>query len=112
MAVSAWWVWRQAGWNRGRSALILFFVQLVLNVLWPALFFWLRRPGLALAEIILLLASIVATAFAFARISEIALYLLLPYIAWVSFATALNLRIWQLNRGGILDAYPESTASA
>src|SRR6476620_4159608 len=54
MALSAWLVWRNAGWTEGRTALTLFLVQLALNGLWSALFFRFRRPGLAMLEIAVL----------------------------------------------------------
>jgi len=99
MAVSAWLVWRSAGWTDGRAALTLFFVQLGLNLLWSAVFFGLRQPGLALLEIMFLLASIIATAVAYFPLSRLAFWLMLPYVTWVSFACVLNFKIWQLNRG-------------
>jgi translocator protein len=99
MALSAWLVWRKAGWSRAKVALLLFFVQLALNVTWSGLFFGLRRPGLALVEIFFLLGAIVATALAFLPFSRTAFWLMMPYFAWVSFAFFLNLKIWQLNSG-------------
>ncbi len=97
MAVSAWMVWRQAGWNMARGALALFGVQLFLNLMWSWLFFGLRRPGMAFAEILFLLASIAATAVAFLRFSRAAFWMMVPYGAWVCFASFLNLEIWRLN---------------
>ena len=61
------------------------------------IFFGLRQPGFAFVEIVLLWLSIAATLWAFARISKGAAWLLVPYLAWVSFATALNFAIWSLN---------------
>ena len=101
MAVSAWLVWRSAGWNGARYALVLFFLQLALNVAWSYLFFGLHSPGAALAEIFILLAAIVGTAIAFLPYSRIAFWLMLPYAAWVSFAIYLNFQIWQLNSDSI-----------
>jgi tryptophan-rich sensory protein len=97
MAVSAWWVWRRRSESRVGPALGLFGVQLALNVAWSAIFFGLRRPDLAFVEILFLWAAIVATVVAFARVSRGAAALLLPYLAWVSFAVALNLAVWRLN---------------
>ena len=98
MALSAWLVWRNAGWGAGRVALSLFFVQLSLNGLWSALFFRLHRPGWAVVEIVLLLAAIILTAIASLPISKLAFCFLLPYAAWVAFAGFLNFEIWRLNR--------------
>jgi tryptophan-rich sensory protein len=99
MALSAWLVWRYAGWNDAKGALLLFFTQLALNLAWSGLFFGLRRPGMALLEIVFLLAAILATAAAFYPFSRTAFYLMMPYAAWVSFASILNFKIWQLNSG-------------
>jgi translocator protein len=98
MGVAAWLVWERAGFRGARVALTLFGAQLVLNAAWSWLFFGLQRPGLAAAEIVVLLAAIVATCVAFWRVRTAAGLLLLPYIGWVGFATALNLAIWWLNR--------------
>jgi translocator protein len=97
MAVSAWLVWRQAGFSRGASALNLFGVQLVLNVCWSAIFFGAHRPGLALAEILLLWLVILATIIAFRSLSRTAAWLLAPYLLWMAFAAVLNFSIWRLN---------------
>ena len=98
MAVSAWLVWRDGGWTNGRVALTLFFIQLALNVLWSALFFGLRQPGLAMIEIVLLLSAILCTTVAFMPVSRLACWLMGPYVLWVSFASVLNFKIWRLNR--------------
>ena len=81
-----------------RAALFLYGVQLFLNGLWSLLFFGLKSPGLALVEILALLALVVATTRAFARLHSAAGWLMAPYLAWVSFATVLNASIWWLNR--------------
>jgi tryptophan-rich sensory protein len=75
----------------------LFGVQLALNALWSWLFFAWHRGGLALADIVLLWLAIVATAVAFWRLRPLAGALLLPYLLWVGFATALNFAVWRLN---------------
>ncbi len=98
MGVAAWLVWRAREWNETRTPLVLFAVQLALNAAWSFLFFGLRSPGLALVEIVALWVAIVATLLAFGRVSRLAAWLLTPYLAWVSFAMALNLAIWTLNR--------------
>jgi benzodiazapine receptor len=97
MAVSAWLVWRERGFSRARGALGLFIVQLGANALWSWLFFAWHRGAWAFADILLLLALLVATLIAFARIRKLAAVLLVPYLSWVSFATALNYSVWQLN---------------
>ncbi len=97
MAVAAWLVWRRAGWQRARPAFRLFALQLALNLAWSFLFFSFHQVGLALVDAALLLAAIGATALAFLSHSRLAALLLLPYLAWVSFATVLNGAILQLN---------------
>jgi tryptophan-rich sensory protein len=78
-------------------ALALWTLQLALNALWSFLFFGLERPGLAALDIAALLVAILATTAAFWRVSRLAAVLMLPYAAWVAFATALNVEIWRLN---------------
>ena len=97
MATAAWLVWRRGGWAVQRRPLTLYLVQLALNAAWTPLFFGLKMPGLAFAEILVLLAAIAATAFVFRRASIAAALLFAPYIAWVSFATILNFTLWRLN---------------
>ena len=99
IGVSAWRVWRTGAFGRDRAALALFLAQWALNFAWSGFFFGLRAPGLALAEIVVLLALIAATIARFARHDRVAAALLVPYIAWVAFATALNLALWWMNRG-------------
>jgi benzodiazapine receptor len=97
MAVSAWLVWRTGGFRAARFALTLFLVQLALNSLWSWLFFGWHRGAWAFADIVALWALVVATVIAFWRISPLAGALLVPYLMWVSFASALNAAVWQLN---------------
>ena len=97
MGVAAWLVWRTAGWAGAAGALSLFLGQLVCNALWSWLFFAWRRGALALADIVLLCGLIVATLIAFAHAHRLAAILLLPYLAWVIFATALTHAIWRAN---------------
>jgi tryptophan-rich sensory protein len=94
MAIAAWLVWRR---GNARTPLVLFALQLVLNSAWSLLFFGLHRVELALLDIMLLLAAIAATALSFRPRSAVAALLLVPYLAWVSFATVLNFAIWRLN---------------
>jgi translocator protein len=97
MAVAAWLVWREGGWKKQRRALELFLLQWLLNALWTPLFFGMHRPGLAFAEITALWLVLAATLISFWRVRKAAGVLLVPYLAWVSFAAALNFTIWQLN---------------
>ena len=97
MGVAAWLVWRKAGWSGASGALSLFVAQLIANALWSWIFFAWRRGGFAFAEIIVLLGLIVATMVAFARVQRVAAFLLLPYLGWVLFASALNLAVWRAN---------------
>ena len=97
MAVAAWLVWRRRGTHRVALPLGLFGLQLALNLAWSGLFFALRRPGWASVEIVLLWAAIQATLLAFGRVSRWAALLLVPYLAWVAYAAALNLALWRLN---------------
>ncbi|MCR4311966.1 MAG: tryptophan-rich sensory protein [Candidatus Uhrbacteria bacterium] len=98
MGIAAYLVWQRGTKRRDvRIALGLFVGQLVLNASWSIVFFGLHSPGGAFANIVLLWVAIVATMVAFARISRAAVWLLVPYIIWVSFAMYLNFAIWQLN---------------
>ena len=96
MAVAAWLVWRSTD-QRRRTALALFGVQLVANAAWSPLFFGARLPGWALAELIVLWVLVATTLRWFAAIDRRAGALLVPYLAWVTFAGVLNARVWQLN---------------
>jgi tryptophan-rich sensory protein len=95
MAIAAWLVWRKVGLTA--APMRLFLLQLLLNVMWSALFFRLRSPGPAFAEIVMLWVAILATAIEFWRAVPAAGWLLLPYWIWVSYAAALNFSIWRLN---------------
>jgi benzodiazapine receptor len=99
MGVAAFLVWKKGPGHAGvKAALILFLVQLVLNAGWSAAFFGMRSPPAGVVVIVLLWIAILATLIAFARVSRGAGLLLLPYLAWVSFAAALNWSIYVLNR--------------
>ncbi|NMC35407.1 tryptophan-rich sensory protein, partial [Candidatus Beckwithbacteria bacterium] len=98
MGMALYLVWQQGfGKKEVKKALTIFGVQLVLNILWSILFFGLRNPSLALVDIVLLWVLILATMLSFAKISKPAAWLLIPYLAWVSFASILNFAIWKLN---------------
>jgi translocator protein len=97
MGVAAWLVWRRAGWSGAAGALSLFLAQLVCNALWSWVFFAWRRGAWALADIVLLVVLIVATLVTFARVHRLSALLLVPYLEWVLFATALTYAIWRAN---------------
>jgi benzodiazapine receptor len=97
MAIAAWLVWCERGFGGARAALSLFLVQLCLNGLWSWLFFAWQRGAWALGEIVILWVVILATLVAFWRVRPLAGMLLLPYLAWVSFAAALTFALWQSN---------------
>jgi len=99
IAVAGWRVWRRRGLAGARAAMSAYAVQLALNLGWSILFFGGRMIGVALAEIALLLAAIVVNAALFWRVERAAALLLLPYAAWVAFATVLNAALWRLNQG-------------
>lgn len=99
MGVAAWLVWRSRGWDGASLALTLFLVQLVVNALWTWLFFAWHNGAAALADIVALLLLIVATIVAFAPVSRWAAVLLVPYLCWVVFATALTASVWTRNKG-------------
>lgn len=97
MAIAAWLVWRAHGFRRATAALSLFFLQLAANAIWTWLFFVWHQGALAFAEILLLWVLIAGTVVAFWRLQPLAAMLLLPYLAWVTFASALAFAMWKLN---------------
>ncbi|MFC4728946.1 TspO/MBR family protein [Coralloluteibacterium thermophilus] len=99
MAIAAWLVWRARGWDGARTALSLFVLQLALNALWTWLFFAWRVGAAAFAEIVVLWVLVLATCLLFWRIRPLAGALLVPYLAWVGFATALTFTVWRANPG-------------
>jgi len=97
MAIAAWLVWRERGLAGARNALTLFIVQLVANALWSWLFFGWRLGTLAAIEVVVLVGLVAATLLAFWRIRPLAGALLLPYLAWVTFATTLTISVVRRN---------------
>ncbi len=98
MGVAAWLVWRsEAEREAVKLALVVFGAQLVLNIMWSAVFFGLQTPALAFAEIVVLWAAVLAATAEFFRISRAAGVLMLPYLLWVTFAAVLNFEIARLN---------------
>ena len=98
IGLSGWLVWLEAGVSGAALPLSVYAVQLLLNAAWTPIFFGFHRPGLAVVEIIVLWAAILATIIMFHPVNAAAALLLVPYLAWVSFAAALNLSIWRRNR--------------
>lgn len=97
MGVAAWLVWRKAGFAGARGALTLFIAQLILNALWSYLFFGAHQLFLAFAGVVVLWLLILATTVRFWRTVPTAGALLIPYLCWVAFASALNFQLWRLN---------------
>ncbi len=99
MGLSAALVWQKGLQNpQARTALVVFLIQLILNMVWSALFFGLRSPLLGLVDILFLWAMILVTIAQFSKVSAPAAALLIPYIVWVTLASGLNLGIFLLNR--------------
>jgi tryptophan-rich sensory protein len=96
MGIALYLVWIN-GYKKHKKAIIVFGIQLGLNLLWSILFFGMRNPLLAFIEILLLWSFIVYTIILFYKTSKTAAYLLTPYILWVSFASVLNFFIFYLN---------------
>ena len=98
MAVAAYRIWMKGKSGEDVSkALVLYGVQLLLNFLWSIIFFRFRLYAIAFLELLLLLVFILLTTFEFYRIDKPSAYLMIPYIAWVSFAGVLNYAIWMMN---------------
>ncbi|MCM0665069.1 MULTISPECIES: TspO/MBR family protein [Flavobacterium] len=100
MAIAAALVWDRIKEHTEevKKALLFFIIQLILNAIWSYLFFGLKNPMLALVEIVLLWLMIYETYLKFVKINKTSGYLLIPYLAWVGFATVLNASIWWLNK--------------
>lgn len=79
------------------KALLLFFIQLVLNFIWPIIFFRKRLAFIAFLELIILILFIVFTIIKFYKKDKKAAYLLIPYVLWCIFAAILNFYVWFLN---------------
>jgi tryptophan-rich sensory protein len=98
MGIAAGIVWSKGFYHKWvKTAMYHFIFQLLFNGLWSIVFFGFRSPGFALIVILILLVLIILTYRWFKIVSNIAAYLLIPYLLWVSFATILNFSIWQLN---------------
>jgi len=98
MGIAFYIVWKSnANRKEKYTANTFYWLQLFLNFLWSLIFFYFWQPGFALIDIVLLLIMIAATIYSFSKISKTAAWLLVPYLCWVAFATALNFEIWRLN---------------
>ncbi|NIJ69982.1 TspO/MBR family protein [Xanthomonas sp. 60] len=97
MAVAAWRVWRRGGWRAQAGTLSIFLLQLALNGLWSWLFFAWHQGALAFLDIVVLWATLLLTVRLFWRADRLAAVLMLPYLAWITFAAALNWAVWQAN---------------
>lgn len=98
MGVAVFWVWQKGlAAAEVKIAIVVFAVQLILNALWSPLFFGLKNPHAAFADVTLLWAAILATILFFYRVSKVSAILLIPYMLWVSFASFLNYSIMMLN---------------
>jgi benzodiazapine receptor len=96
MGVALYLIWEK-GFKKNRIAVYVFAAQLILNIIWSLLFFGLQNPFFAFVEIIILWIAILATIILFCRVRKEAGIILIPYIAWVSFAALLNYSVWMLN---------------
>lgn len=97
MGISFYLVWRNGETSQLKLALVVYFTQLALNVLWSLLFFGVKSPLLGLIDIFVLWGVIVVNIYLFIKVSRTAGYLLIPYLLWVSFASTLNFAIVLLN---------------
>jgi tryptophan-rich sensory protein len=97
MAISAFLIWKKKKEINVREALMFYFIQLILNVLWSIVFFGLKSPFFGFLEILILWFFIFLTILKFYKIEKLASYLLIPYILWVSFAGILNFFVLILN---------------
>lgn len=97
MSVSAWLVWRQRSKTPVAVPLIFYLTQLAFNGAWSWLFFGRQWIGLALIDLIALVILVAITVELFQRVQKTAGFLLIPYLLWISFATALNFQIWRMN---------------
>lgn len=99
MALAAWIVVRAWGWPRARPAIALYIAQLAFNGLWTWLFFRWRLGALAFVEILVLWTLLLLTVRTFFRVRLLTGVLMLPYLAWVTFAAALTYAVWRRNPG-------------
>lgn len=99
MALAVWLVWTSEDSVTRRRAIVWFCAQLAANLMWSFVFFGAQRPELGVMDIMVLWALIVATMVFFFKVNRTAGWLMVPYLAWVTFAGYLNWAIWVMNRG-------------
>ncbi len=97
MGIAAWMVWRKTGLVKPATPMILFILQLALNIAWSWLFFGMESPGIAMVDILALWFLILATLIAFYKITPVSGILFVPYLLWVTYAATLNFAIWRMN---------------
>jgi tryptophan-rich sensory protein len=98
MGIAVFLIWKEGVEREGvKVALELYVIQLFLNALWPVIFFGMKDVALALFDVIVLWLTVDFTIYLFSKISKLAMYLLLPYLVWISYAIFLNYSIWRLN---------------
>ena len=100
IAVSGWRVWERLPLEAAVLPMAVYGLQLALNAAWSAIFFGLKRPDWAFADVACLWLAILANILVFHQIDPLAAWLLLPYLGWVAFAGALNFAVWRRNRAG------------
>jgi translocator protein len=98
MGIAAWMIWRERYHRFRNTAMAAYALQLLLNALWPPVFFGLKNIGAGLFDIVALWLAIGWTIREFARVRAAAAWIMAPYFIWVSVATAMNLGIWKLNQ--------------
>ena len=91
-------IWKLEAGKERNQAILVFMVQMLLNFAWSFFFFYFKRIGLALADILALWIMIIVMLIRFHRLKPMAAYINIPYLSWVSFATALNAAYFFLNR--------------
>jgi translocator protein len=96
MGIASYLIWKSNNLLKKR-ALILYIVQLTLNFSWSFVFFYFHQLGGAMIVIVLMWLFILFTIISFFKINKISAYLLIPYLLWVSYASALNYAVWQMN---------------
>jgi translocator protein len=96
MGIACYLIWKSQHENKSK-ALTIYVIQLTLNFSWSFVFFQFHQLALAFAVIICMWLSILTTILFFRKINKVAAWLLIPYILWVSYASALNFAVWQMN---------------
>ena len=98
MGISLFLIWKQVASKERNLAILIFFLQLLLNFAWSFIFFYFNMIGIALIEIVLLWIGIIIMSVLFYKIKPMAAYINIPYFIWVTFATILNVSYYLLNK--------------